>query len=174
MALDLSEAPEGAGGWDGEHLHGCSGLPGMVGRGQRTEGLLKYLRCGKCAPRFRQGRRDDGIRVKRVPLRDDCRSDPDAMAGVVDDDTMMIVGSAPCFPHDVVDEILPLSRDAESADVWLHVYACVGGYLAPFAKGLGRDMPDFDFSIPGVRSLTAELHKFGVAPKQSSTDLYRS
>ena len=96
------------------------------------------------------------------------------MAGVVDDDTMMIVGSAPCFPHAVVDEILPLSRDAESADVWLHVYACVGGYLAPFAKGLGRDMPDFDFSVTGVRSLTADLHKFGVAPKRSSTDLYRS
>tara|TARA_B100000676_G_scaffold113575_1_gene113176 strand:- start:1537 stop:1680 length:144 start_codon:yes stop_codon:yes gene_type:complete len=47
-----------------------------------------------------------------VPLRDDCRSDPDAMASAVDDDTMMIVGSAPCFPHAVVDEILPLSRVA--------------------------------------------------------------
>ena len=109
-----------------------------------------------------------------MPLRDDCRSDPDAMAGAVDDDTMMIVGSAPCFPHGVVDENLPLSRVAESADVWLHVYACVGGYRAPFAKGLGRDMPDFDFSFTGVRSLTADLHKFGGAPKPSSTDLYRS
>ena len=111
--------------------------------------------------------------MKRVPLRDDCRSDPDAMASAVDDDTMMIVGSAPCFPHGVIDEILPLSRVAESADVWLHVCACVGGYHAPFAKSLGRDMPDFDFSVPGVRSLTAYLQEFGFAPKPSSTVLYR-
>ena len=91
------------------------------------------------------------------------------MAGVVDDDTMMIVGSAPCIPHGVVDEILPLSWVAELADVWSHVYVCAGGYLAPFAKSPGRDMPDFDFSIPGVRSLTADLHKFGVGPKTTST-----
>ena len=96
------------------------------------------------------------------------------MASAVDNDTMIILGSAPCFPHGVVDEILPLSRVAESADVWLHIYACVGGYHAPFAKSLGRDMPDFDFSFPGVRSLTAYLQEFGFAPKPSSTVLYRS
>ena len=98
-----------------------------------------------------------------MPLRDECRFDPEAIAGAVDDDTMIIVGSAPSFPHGLVDEILPLKRVAELTDGWLDVDAC-----------LGRDIPDFDFSDPGVRSLTADLHKFGVAPKPSSTDLYRS
>ena len=178
MALDLSEASEGAGG--GMKTTGTDSIF-MAVRACRewlrdAKGLRGSLNifAAESATRFRQGWRDDGIRVKRVPLQDDCRSDPDAMASAVDDDTMMIVGSAPCFPHGVVDEILPLSRVAESADVWLHIYVCVGGYHAPFAKSLGRDMPDFDFSFPSIRSLTAYLREFGFAQKPSSTVLYRS
>ena len=105
------------------------------------------------------------IPVKRIPLRDDFRADPAAMAAAIDDDTMMMVGSALYFPHGVIMDISMLSPVAAETGVWLHVDACVGGYLTPFAKRLGREVADFDFAIPGVRSISADLHKFGFAPK---------
>lgn len=113
------------------------------------------------------------IPVKRVALREGFKAEASAMKAAIDDDTIMIVGSAPCFPHGVVDDIAELGEIALGTDVWLHVDACVGGYLAPFVKRLGRVFPDFDFAVPGVRSLSADLHKFGFAPKPSSTVLYR-
>ena len=146
----------------------------MVAQVKGRRGSLNIFAAESVHPAFDMAGETMDIPVKRISLRDDIRADPDAMAGALDDDTMMTVRSGPCFPYGVVDEIALLGRVAESADVWLHVDACVGGYLAPFAKSLGRVMPDFDFSVTGVRSLTADLHKFGVAPKPSSTDLYRS
>jgi len=79
----------------------------------------------------------------------------------------------PCFPYGVVDPVPALSDLALSRDLWLHVDACVGGYFAPFARELGRPIPQFDFALPGVMSLSADLHKFGFTPKPASTVLYR-
>ena len=124
-------------------------------------------------PAFDKAGHSMEIEVRRLPLREDFRADPKAIEGAIDDDTMMIVGSAPCFPQGVIDPIAELSDVALDAGIWLHVDACVGGYLAPFVKRLGRDIPDFDFALPGVRSLTADLHKFGFTPKPASTVLYR-
>ena len=111
--------------------------------------------------------------VKRVPLCDDFRADPAAMAVAIDYDTMMIV-LALYFPHGVIEDISMLSPVAEETGVWLRLDACVGGYLTSFVKRLGREMAGFDFEIPGARSISADLHKFGFAPKPSSTVLYRS
>ena len=113
------------------------------------------------------------IPVKWVALCEDFKAEASAMKVAIDDDLIMIVGSAPCFPHGVVDEIAELGEIALDTDVWVHVDACVGGYLAPFVKRLGRVFPDFDFAVTGVRSLSADLHKFGFAPKPSSTVLNR-
>ena len=66
------------------------------------------------------------------------------------------------------------ARWRERRGVWLHVDACVGGYLAPFARMIGRDIPDFDFSVPAVHSMSADLHKFGFCPKPASTVFYRT
>jgi glutamate/tyrosine decarboxylase-like PLP-dependent enzyme len=74
----------------------------------------------------------------------------------------------------VVDPIPALSDLALRKNVWLHVDACVGGYFAPFAKALGRPIPDFDFANPGVLSLSADLHKFGFCPKPASTVFFRT
>ena len=111
--------------------------------------------------------------VKRVPLCDDFRADPAAMAVAIDYDTMMIV-LALYFPHGVIEDISMLLPVAEETGVWLHLDACIGGYSTPFVKRLGREVADFDFKIPGARSISADLHKFGFAPKPSSTVLYRS
>ena len=67
-----------------------------------------------------------------------------------------------------------LSGLAAARGIWLHVDACVGGWMAPFAADIGRPIPAFDFALPGVCSLSADLHKFGFCPKPASTIFYRS
>jgi sphinganine-1-phosphate aldolase len=56
----------------------------------------------------------------------------------------------------------------------LHSDACVGGWMAPFAAAIGRDIPQFDLGLPGVKSLSADLHKFGFCPKPASAVFYAS
>lgn len=116
------------------------------------------------------------IEIRRVPLKDDgsFEADPAAMAAAIDDATLMIVGSAPNFPHGIIDPIAELGKVAEAAGVWLHVDACVGGYFAPFARMNGVPVPDFDFAVPAVKSISADLHKYGYCAKGASTVLFRS
>jgi glutamate/tyrosine decarboxylase-like PLP-dependent enzyme len=112
--------------------------------------------------------------VRRVPARADYRADVPAMAAAIDDTTMMLVGSAPCFPFGVIDPLAELSELALSRGLWLHSDACVGGWMAPFAAEIGRGIPAFDLGLPGVSSLSADLHKFGFTPKPASCVFYRS
>jgi len=92
---------------------------------------------------------------------------------LVSENTAMIVGSAPAYPHGVFDPIEDLSDIALRRNVWLHVDACVGGYVSPFAERAGIPIPPYDFRLPGVWSMSADLHKHAYAPKGISTLLYR-
>lgn len=112
------------------------------------------------------------LEIRRVAISD-YLADVGAMRAAIDEHTLMIVGSAPSFPFGLIDPIQALSDLAIEKDVWLHVDACVGGYIAPFAKQLGEPIPDFDFSLKGVRSISADLHKYGYAAKGASTVLFR-
>lgn len=114
-----------------------------------------------------------GFDIRHSGLRPDCRADPAAMGALIDENTIAIVGSAPCFPHGVIDPIAEISALAVDAGIWLHVDACVGGWIAPFFAMNGRDIPAFDFRFPGVRSISADLHKFGFCPKPASTVFFR-
>lgn len=114
------------------------------------------------------------IEVRRAAVRADRRVDTKAMRELIDESTMALVGSAPCFPHGVIDPIDELSRIAVETDKWLHVDACVGGWMAPFFSRIGRTTPAFDFRFPGVRSISADLHKFGFCPKPASTVFFRN
>ncbi|HVL57403.1 MAG TPA: aminotransferase class V-fold PLP-dependent enzyme [Burkholderiaceae bacterium] len=114
-----------------------------------------------------------GLRVRRVPVADGFGADPVAMEAAIGSNTIMLIGSAPAYPYGVMDPIPQLGAIAVRAGLWLHVDACVGGFIAPFARKLGVAMPDFDFSVPGVRSISADLHKYGYAAKGASTVLYR-
>lgn len=125
-------------------------------------------------PAFNKGAKLMDLEVRRAPVRADLRMDVSAIEALIDDDTIMLVGSAPNFPYGMIDPIAALGAIAERRGVWLHIDACVGGYLAPFARMIGRAVPDFDFRVPGVSSLSADLHKFGFCPKPSSTVLYRT
>lgn len=135
--------------------------------------ILNIVMPDSAHPAFDKAAAAMDLDIHRAPLRADMRVDPNALKALINDRTMAIVGSAPCFPHGVVDPIAELSEIALDAGVWLHVDACVGGWLALFFTRIGRATPDFDFRFPGVRSLSADLHKFGFCPKAASTVFVR-
>jgi glutamate/tyrosine decarboxylase-like PLP-dependent enzyme len=111
------------------------------------------------------------MKVRRVPLRADFRADVPAMAAAITPNTIMVVGSAPSFPHGVIDPITDIAALARERNLWMHVDACVGGFLAPFVRRLGYPVPPFDFAVEGVRSMSADLHKYGFTAKGASVML---
>lgn len=113
------------------------------------------------------------VEVRRIPLKD-YLADPAAMEAAIDGATFMIVGSAPCFPFGLIDPIGALGDLAERRGLWLHVDSCVGGFLAPFVRMNGADLPAFDFAVPGVSSMSADLHKYGYCSKGASVVLFRT
>lgn len=115
-----------------------------------------------------------GIELVRVDVGVDGRADVDAMAAAITPNTAALVGSAPCWPYGVYDPIERMSTLAVQRGLWLHVDACVGGYLAPFVVKAGYDLPEWDFRLPGVMSMSADLHKYGYAAKPASTVAWRS
>lgn len=114
------------------------------------------------------------IKVIGIPQRDDLSADTGAMIAAIGPNTIGFYASAPNWPYGQVDPITELGRVAEERGLWLHVDACVGGYILPFMRELGENIPAYDFSVPGVRSISADLHKYGYAPKPCSTILWRS
>lgn len=114
------------------------------------------------------------IKVVTVPQKDDLSVDIEGIREAVGPNTIGIVGSAPNWPYGTVDPIEEFGQIAIKADLWLHVDACVGGYILPFFRELGVELPFYDFTVPGVRSISADLHKYGYAPKPCSTILWRS
>ncbi len=117
------------------------------------------------------------IRLVRVPVDANLQMDVAATRRAVTKNTILIYASAPGFPHGVVDDVVALSDVARAAGAGLHVDACLGGFVLPFAakagwrrgEGLGRP---FDFRVPGVTSMSADTHKYGLAQKGSSVLLY--
>ncbi|MGR5287759.1 pyridoxal phosphate-dependent decarboxylase family protein [Vibrio maritimus] len=122
---------------------------------------------------FSRGGKYFGIKIVRTPVAADNRVDIEATKAAINENTIGLVGSAPCWPFGVYDRIEELSELATEQGLWLHVDACVGGYLAPFVKKAGYELPNWDFTVPGVRSISADMHKYGYAPKPMSTVMYR-
>ncbi|WP_353708043.1 aminotransferase class V-fold PLP-dependent enzyme [Cellulosimicrobium sp. ES-005] len=90
------------------------------------------------------------------------------------DDVALVVVSAPSYPHGVVDPVAEVAAAAAARGVPVHVDACVGGWVLPFWEGAGGEqVPAFDFSVPGVTSISADVHKYGYAPKGTSVLLVR-
>jgi len=115
-----------------------------------------------------------GLEVKRVPVAPDFRADPEAIAAAVDERTVGLYASAPTYSLGMVDPVPELGALAEKHGLWLHVDACVGGILAPFVRDCGYRVPAFDFAVPGVTSISADLHKSGFAAKPASTVSFRT
>ncbi|HEY8767712.1 MAG TPA: aminotransferase class V-fold PLP-dependent enzyme, partial [Dehalococcoidia bacterium] len=114
-----------------------------------------------------------GIKNVRVPVGDDFRAEVQAMKAAITNNTVVMVGSAPQFPHGLIDPIEELSEIARKRGIGFHTDACLGGFLLPWAEKLGYDVPRFDFRLPGVTSMSADTHKYGYAAKGTSVVLYR-
>jgi sphinganine-1-phosphate aldolase len=114
-----------------------------------------------------------GLRATYVPVGADFRVDLDAVRDALSDNTILIVGSAPSFPQGVIDDIPQLAKLAQERGILCHVDACVGGYFLPFLERLGAVVPAWDFRVPGVTSISADLHKYGYCARGASTIVYR-
>lgn len=115
-----------------------------------------------------------GMTVRRVPVGADFRADTAAMAAAITPRTVMLYGSAPTYSLGVIDPIAELADLARARGLWLHVDACVGGILGPFVRALGHPVPEFGLTLPGVTSVSADLHKSGYTAKGASVVLFRT
>ena len=124
-------------------------------------------------PAFHKAAAYLGVKAVSVPVDPATfRADVAAMARAITPNTALLVGSAPSYPHGVVDPIGALGALALERDLWLHVDACMGGLMLPYFARLGAAVPAFDLSVPGVASLSVDLHKYGMCPKGASVILH--
>jgi len=113
------------------------------------------------------------VKKKVAPVLPDGQVDVAAMARLIDRNTIMMAASAPQYPWGTIDPIPELGRVAAKHKLPFHVDACFGGFMLPWLEGLGVEMPEWDFRVPGVSSVSADLHKYGYAPKGASVLVYR-
>lgn len=115
-----------------------------------------------------------GLESRRVAVGDDWRADVDAMADAVDDNTVLIAGSAPQYPQGVIDPISDLAQLAEERNINCHVDACMGGVTLTYLRRLGYEIPPWNFEVPGVTSISVDLHKYGYTTKGASVLMHRN
>ncbi len=140
-------------------------------RGERTFNVVKPE---TAHPAFDKACHLFGIELRRAPVDPDTTLvDVDAVAGLIDDDTVAIIGSACNYGYGTVDPMPALSDLALDRGVGLHVDGCLGGFILPWGQELGYPIPTFDFRLPGVTSISADTHKYGYAFKGSSVVLFR-
>lgn len=125
-------------------------------------------------PAFAKAAKYLDVEQVSVPVGDDGRADPTAVEAAITPRTGLIVGSAPCYPYGVVDPIADLAGLAMERDILFHTDACLGGWLLPWWERLGEPVAPWDFRVPGVTSISADIHKYGYTFKGASVVLYRS
>ena len=109
-----------------------------------------------------------------VPVGADGRADVAAMQAAMKERTGLVVGSAPCYPYGVIDPIEQLAGLASERGILFHTDACLGGWILPWWEQLGESVAPWDFRVPGVTSISADIHKYGYTFKGASTVSYRS
>jgi len=115
-----------------------------------------------------------GVKIRMVPLKEDLSPDLKKMKKLINRNTVMILGSAPEYPHGTIDPIEEMGALAQKYNIPMHVDACVGGFILPFMEMNGVDIPKWDYQVPGVTSISADIHKYGYAAKGASTITYRN
>ncbi|MBI5524712.1 MAG: aspartate aminotransferase family protein [Deltaproteobacteria bacterium] len=108
-----------------------------------------------------------------VPVDAGFRANVAAARAMLTGRTVLTVGSAPAYPHGVIDPIEDLAAIAKARGIWMHVDACLGGFMLPWVRRLGHPIPPFDLSVDGVCSISADIHKYGFSAKGASTIIYR-
>ncbi len=113
-----------------------------------------------------------GVEVRRVAVQPDWRANVAAMRDVTDENTVLIVGSAPQYPQGVVDDIVGIAKIAIDFDINCHVDACMGGVTLAYLARLGENITPWNLQVPGVSSISVDLHKFGYTSKGASVIIY--
>lgn len=114
-----------------------------------------------------------GIKPVKIPIGADFRPNMDKLKAAINGNTIVIIGSAPNFPHGLIDPIEEMSELARVNGIGFHTDCCLGGFVLPWAEKLGYEVPRFDFRLPGVTTMSADTHKYGYAAKGTSVVLYR-
>ncbi len=113
------------------------------------------------------------IEAVLVDVDEEFRADPVKMEAAITDRTCLLVASATSYAHGVVDPVPEVGQVALKHDMPFHVDGCIGGFVLPYFRRFGAQFPDFDLSVPGVTSISCDLHKYAFAAKGASVVLYR-
>jgi len=179
-------------GWTAEMLNGPETAAGFLTSGG-TESILVAVKAARERGRIERGITAPemviptsghaafhkaaylfGLTVRSVDVLDDWTADVEGMAAEVNENTVLVVGSAPQYPQGVVDPIGALAEVAATVDANMHVDACMGGFVLPFAERCGAELDPWDFRVEGVHSISADIHKLGYAPKGVSVIVHRT
>jgi len=112
--------------------------------------------------------------MKTVRVNEKRQMDITEAEKAIDDDTFCIVGIAGTTELGVIDPISELSALCIKHKLYLHIDAAFGGFVIPFMKDMGYEVADFDFSLPGVTSITIDPHKMGMCPIPAGGILFRN
>ncbi|MBL4849097.1 MAG: aspartate aminotransferase family protein [Planctomycetes bacterium] len=170
-----------------ELMNGAPGVVGTMSSGGTESILLACMaareRAGVRRPEivapktihvaFEKAAHYFGIKLRLAPIGRDMRADVRAMKRLMNRNTVLVAASAPQYPHGVIDPIEDLAAIAKKRGIPFHTDACVGGFMLPWIEKLGNDVPKWDFRVPGVTSISADIHKYGYAAKGASVVLYR-
>ncbi|GAA4557052.1 tyrosine decarboxylase MfnA [Streptomyces collinus] len=114
-----------------------------------------------------------GLTPVVVPVDDSLRLPAGEVARRIGEHTVAVVATAGSSEFGVVDAVDEIGPVVAGRDVHLHVDAATGGFIIPFARELGHDLPQFDFSVDGVDSITIDPHKYGLANVPAGAILFR-
>lgn len=115
-----------------------------------------------------------GLRVRLVDIDEKKKVNVEALKEALNENTALVAVSAPNWPYGTVDPVRDVAEITTDKGIYLHVDACVGGFILPFFEKLGLDVPLFDFRVEGVSSISADVHKYGYSPKGASIVLFRN
>jgi glutamate/tyrosine decarboxylase-like PLP-dependent enzyme len=124
-------------------------------------------------PAFAKAAKYLGLSHRQIPIGEDLRADVKAAESMIGEKTALVVGSAPNYPFGTVDPIPELAGLAAERGISFHTDSCLGGFLLPFLERLGHPVPPFDFRVPGVTTMSADVHKYGYCTKGASVVLHR-
>ncbi len=116
-----------------------------------------------------------GVKAVSIPVDPQTfKADVAAMKAAINERTMLLVGSASSYAHGTMDPIVEIAALAKERGILCHVDGCIGGFLLPYFRRLGAKVPEFDFRVPGVTSMSMDFHKYGLCPKGASVVLYKN
>ncbi|MCF8246209.1 MAG: aspartate aminotransferase family protein [Saprospiraceae bacterium] len=174
-------------------LHGDENTVGTMTSGGTESVLLAMYACREWAkkhrpsiktpeivaprtihPAFDKAAHYFGLSLRKAKVHENMAANVAAMEQLITKNTILLAASAPSFAHGILDPIPAIGQLAEKHNLLFHVDACVGGFMLPWVERLGENLPEWDFRVPSVTSMSCDLHKFGFAAKGASIVLYRN